>query len=93
MGSRVGSPPPGSVDQLGTAAQPEQDHTADGTHCFVTGQHPLGGELGDNDVEGGFTTLPTHELMPGSDGLATWEIEASAVVLRPRPDPHEREDR
>lgn len=48
------------VDPNGTAAQPEDDHTIDpGTNCFVTGQGAPGGPLGENDVDGGQTTLRT----------------------------------
>jgi hypothetical protein len=45
------------VDPVGTLAQPEDDHTPTGTRCFVTGQGLVGGALGDNDVDGGSTTL------------------------------------
>ncbi len=45
------------VDPVGTAAQPEDDVDANGTLCFVTGQGAVGGGLGDNDVDGGKTTL------------------------------------
>lgn len=53
------------VDPIGTTyngqpCQPEDDHTADpGTQCFVTGQGVSGGAAGDNDVDGGKTTLTT----------------------------------
>lgn len=47
------------VDPNGTAAQPEDDVSSDGTLCFVTGQGSVGGGLGDNDVDGGTTTLLT----------------------------------
>jgi len=40
----------------GTIAQPEDDHTANGALCWVTGQHP-GGAPGLNDVDNGSTTL------------------------------------
>ncbi|HEY3243433.1 MAG TPA: M36 family metallopeptidase [Phycisphaerae bacterium] len=52
------------VDPVGTAAQPEDDHTPNGTMCYVTGQQPPGGTLGSNDVDGGGTTLlsPTLDL-------------------------------
>ncbi|MFT4540921.1 MAG: hypothetical protein ACI841_004559 [Planctomycetota bacterium] len=42
---------------LGTAAQPEDDHTAPGSNCWFTGQGVAGGGVGDNDVDGGSTTL------------------------------------
>jgi hypothetical protein len=46
------------VDPNGTAAQPENDQTADpGVFCFVTGQGPVGGGLGDADIDNGVTTL------------------------------------
>lgn len=46
------------VDPNGTAAQPEDDATpGDGTMCFVTGQGSVGGGLGENDVDGGITSL------------------------------------
>jgi hypothetical protein len=43
----------------GTAlVQPEDDHTpAPGVTCFVTGNAAVGGGQGDNDVDGGVTTL------------------------------------
>lgn len=52
------------VNPVGTAAQPEDDHTVDGTDCFVTGQGQQGGGLGDNDVDNGKTTLfsPVYDL-------------------------------
>jgi hypothetical protein len=46
------------VDPVGTNAQPEDDHTAaPGVKGWVTGQGNVGGGDGDNDVDGGFTTL------------------------------------
>ena len=48
------------VNPIGTGAQPEDDHTDDpGSDCYVTGQGSLGGSLGENDVDGGTTTLRT----------------------------------
>jgi choice-of-anchor B domain-containing protein len=44
------------VNPIGTAAQPEDDHTALGAFCFVTGQGTGGGD-GENDVDGGTTSL------------------------------------
>lgn len=57
------------VDPRGTAAQPEDDHSpGPGTRCWVTGQGSVGGAVGENDVDGGSTTLvsPVFDL----DGLA-----------------------
>jgi choice-of-anchor B domain-containing protein len=48
------------VDPIGTAAQPEDDHTQPGTLCWVTGQGSPGGSVGENDVDGGKTTLVTR---------------------------------
>jgi len=51
------------VDPNGTTynsqqCQPEDDHTAEpGVMCFVTGQGSVGGTAGENDVDGGVTTL------------------------------------
>ncbi len=51
------------VNPNGTAAQPEDDHTPDpATMCFVTGQGEPGGDLGDNDVDNGHTTLTSPLL-------------------------------
>jgi hypothetical protein len=54
------------VDPRGTAAQPEDDHTSGGgnTRCWVTGQGSAGGSLGENDVDGGHTSLlsPAFDL-------------------------------
>jgi hypothetical protein len=57
------------VDPVGTSyngdiVQPEDDHTDDGSFCFVTGNGSVGGTAGENDVDGGSTTLlsPVFEL-------------------------------
>ncbi len=51
------------VDPVGTAAQPEDDHTAaPGIRCWVTGQGTPGGGIGDNDVDNGTTTVNTPVL-------------------------------
>ncbi len=53
------------ADPVGTAAQPENDNTvAPGTDCWFTGQGTVGGSLGQNDVDGGSTTLvsPAFDL-------------------------------
>lgn len=48
------------VNPNGTTAQPEDDHTAGGgTVCWVTGQGSIGGGVGENDIDGGKTTLTT----------------------------------
>jgi choice-of-anchor B domain-containing protein len=50
------------VDPSGTSAQPEDDHTANGVRCFITGQHPVGSGAGTNDIDGGATTLTSPVL-------------------------------
>lgn len=53
------------ADPEGTDAQPEDDHSADGSMCYVTGAS--GGSTGDNDLDGGPTVLisPTLDLSGG----------------------------
>jgi murein tripeptide amidase MpaA len=51
------------ADPIGTAAQPEDDHTpAPGTQCYFTGQGTVGGAVGQADVDGGRTTLLSPRL-------------------------------
>ncbi|MFT4541940.1 MAG: choice-of-anchor B domain-containing protein [Planctomycetota bacterium] len=50
------------VNPVGTSAQPEDDHSQPGTNCWVTGQGVVGGGLGDNDIDGGTTTLLSATL-------------------------------
>lgn len=56
------------VNPIGTAAQSADDHSPAGSFCFVTGQGSSGGSVGENDVDGGFTTLvtPSYDLSAGS---------------------------
>lgn len=64
------------ADPVGTSYQPEYDHTPDpGTLCFVTGNGAPGGSAGDQDVDGGKTTLlsPVFDLEGASwAGLSYW---------------------
>ncbi|MFT7540898.1 MAG: subtilisin family serine protease [Gammaproteobacteria bacterium] len=53
---------------LGTVAQPEDDDTEMGTNCWFTGQGTAGGSSGENDVDGGSTTLLSPIL--DASGLA-----------------------
>ena len=46
-------------DPVGTVAQPEDDHTAAGASCYVTGNATPGAGAGVNDVDNGRTTLTT----------------------------------
>jgi hypothetical protein len=57
------------TDPTGTDAQPENDHTPDGVHCFVTDGR--GGAGGDYDVDGGRTTLTSPLLDLTSFGTVT----------------------
>jgi len=50
------------VNPNGTAAQPEDDNTASGTIAWVTGQGSVGGGLGDNDIDGGTTSLVSNQI-------------------------------
>ena len=50
-------------DPEATLAQPEDDHTVKGTHCYVTGA--TGGGLSDHDLDGG----PTRLVSPVIDAL------------------------
>ncbi len=55
-------------DPIGTGAQPEFDATGDvNGSCFFTGQGPVGGDLGVNDVDDGPTVLtsPEMDVLPG----------------------------
>ena len=63
------------TDSIGTEAQPEDDHTAfPGVTCFVTGQGTVGGSLGENDIDGGATTLftPTMDLSAFDDATVSY---------------------
>jgi len=57
------------ADPVGTeyssqTVQPEDDHSDPGTICWITGNTPVGGGAGDNDVDSGKTTLysPVYDL-------------------------------
>tara|TARA_R110002073_G_scaffold336260_1_gene531377 strand:- start:122829 stop:125216 length:2388 start_codon:yes stop_codon:yes gene_type:complete len=59
------------VNPNGTAAQPEDDNTASGTIAWVTGQGNAGGGIGDNDVDGGTTSLVSNQIDLSSTESAT----------------------
>lgn len=50
------------VNPVGTEAQPEDDYSANGTIAWVTGQGAFGGGLGDNDIDGGTTSLVSNQI-------------------------------
>ena len=59
---------------IGTDAQPEDDHSPSGTNCWFTGQGSSGGSLGENDVDGGFTSLlsPAMDLSGAVDPIISY---------------------
>jgi hypothetical protein len=62
-------------DPLGTAAQPSAGVAIGaGQNCFFTGQGTSGGSVGENDVDGGKTTLlsPAFNLSAGDARLGYW---------------------
>jgi hypothetical protein len=50
------------TNPIGTAAQPEDDHSNPGTLCWFTGQGSVGGGVGDADIDGGATALRSPVL-------------------------------
>ena len=60
-------------DPNGTAAQPEDDFSDDGTQCYVTGLGSPGGSLGADDIDGGFTTLVSPMIdLTGGDAIISY---------------------
>ncbi|MDP6798080.1 MAG: C25 family cysteine peptidase, partial [Candidatus Krumholzibacteria bacterium] len=82
------------VDPIGTSygghdIQPEDDHSADGSLCFVTGQGSVGGSAGENDVDGGKTTLlsPVFDLEGASSAtFSYWRWYTNAWGNNPSED-------
>lgn len=78
------------VNPIGTVAQPEDDHTSGaGITCWVTGQGSLGGSSGENDVDGGRTTLlsPAFDATGLSDGtLSYWRWYSNSSGASPNAD-------
>ncbi|MBU3729709.1 MAG: hypothetical protein FGM37_10770 [Phycisphaerales bacterium] len=56
-------------DPVGTAAQPEDDASPNGTQCFITGNGVPGGQIGAADVDAGTTTLTSPAINLGSSGI------------------------
>ena len=50
------------VDPVGTSSQPENDHSPEGTICWITGQQIPGDGDGANDIDGGVTTLISPQI-------------------------------
>ena len=61
-------------DPIGTGAQPGDDHSPLGTDCWFTGQGSPGGSIGENDVDGGLTTLTSSviDLTSGDARIGYW---------------------
>ena len=63
-------------DPIGTSSQPENDRTSGlGSTCFFTGQGTVNGGVGDQDVDGGQTSLtsPAFDLSASSKAtIAYW---------------------
>jgi hypothetical protein len=60
----------------GTSAQPEDDHTAAGVNCWITGASS-GGSVGANDIDNGTTTLVSPRLdasAAAADGLDAYLV-------------------
>ncbi len=78
------------VNPNGTDAQPEDDHTDSGVTCFVTGQGAVGGGLGDNDVDGGQTTLTSPVIDVTSLGpdarIGYWRWYSNTTGASPNAD-------
>jgi hypothetical protein len=75
-------------DPIGTGAQPEDDFTSGGTDCWFTQQGPGGGGLGDNDVDGGTTTLTTSaiDLSSGDARIGYWRWYSNDAGNSPNAD-------
>jgi len=75
------------VNPVGTDAQPEDDHSNPGTQCWVTGQGVVGGGLGDNDIDGGTTTLvsPVFSLC-GDATISYWRWYSNGTGAAPGAD-------
>lgn len=76
-------------DPLGTVAQSEDDHTPAGSECWFTGQGTPGGSVGENDVDGGTTTLlsPVLDLSGLTEpNISYWRWYVNSSVGSPDAD-------
>ena len=80
-------------DPIGTGAQPEDDASEPGTDCYFTGQGSPGGGLGENDVDGGHTTLVTapFDLSTGDARIGYWRWYSNDAGSEPNTDTFEVE--
>ncbi|MDH7514879.1 MAG: hypothetical protein QHI48_03230, partial [Bacteroidota bacterium] len=83
------------VDPIGTyvnnvPVQPEDDHSPNGTKCWVTGNGTVNGQPGDNDVDEGETTLlsPTMDLSSlNTPVIRYWRWFSNNLGANPGGDP------
>ena len=75
-------------DPLGTGPQPDEDLSVPGTDCFFTGQGTPGGSAGENDVDGGRTTLvtPPIDLSAGDARISYWRWYSNDAGAAPNTD-------
>jgi choice-of-anchor B domain-containing protein len=80
------------VDPVGTTTQPADDHSEPGASCYVTGQASLSSTFGDNDVDGGKTTLltPVLDLSGTVDPrISYWRWYSNSKGINPHNDSFE----
>ena len=63
-----------NADPVGTAAQPEDDHSVSGTRSWITGNGAVGAGVGAADIDGGTTTLtsPAYSIAALSDPYVSY---------------------
>ena len=66
--------PSPTYDDFGNIVQPNEDHTINGTTCFLTGNSTNPNSPGQSDVDGGRTTLlsPTYNLSEYSGAIVSY---------------------
>jgi choice-of-anchor B domain-containing protein len=78
-----------NVDPNGNDAQPDDDHSATGTKCWITGNGPPGGGAFSSDLDGGTTTLtsPAWSVANMSDPwVSYWRWYSNNTGLNPNSD-------
>ncbi len=78
-----------NVDPNGNEAQPEDDHSAAGTKCWITGNGPPGGAAFSSDVDGGSTTLtsPAYSVATVPDPwVSYWRWYSNNTGTNPNSD-------
>ncbi len=81
---------PNGTSEGGFPVQPDEDHTPDGVQAFVTGNAPFnGGNVGEDDVDGGRTTLlsPVWDMSSVSNPvLSYWRWYSNDIGDNPGSD-------